>query len=279
MSHGFIAPSFQGAHFGLLSLHDKASIIAPLLAERWQASLTNTTAFDTDSLGTFSGEVERRLSPLECALRKARLALELTGADFGLGSEGSFGLAPWGFGVLNQELVACVPAGADWVVVGCHASPVAVAECRYGDSDALAKFWQTLPEGQGVMLSGDGRVAKGLCSASEVQAHLAAWYGERIPPDVRIAYDLRAHQSPVRRGNIARAVINLLERLDNPCSHCGRPGFWPDHREIGLPCAECGAPTNSLLARIARCEGCGCQQAYPVEVQHADPASCPLCNP
>ena len=270
---------FHGAHFGLLSLHDKASIIAPLLAECWQARLTNTTAFDTDSLGTFSGEVERRLSPLECALRKARLAVELTGADFGLGSEGSFGSVLWGLSVINQELVACVPARGDWFVVGCHAEPVAVSECQYGDSEAVARFWSDLPAGQGVMLIGEGRIAKAVTSRADADAQLAQWYGEQIPPQLRIAYDLRAHQSPLRRLNIARATTNLLARMDSRCSVCALPGFWPDQTETGLPCGDCGYPTNSARAQVAHCRGCGYRLSTPVTAVYADPATCPLCNP
>jgi hypothetical protein len=270
---------FHQAHFGLLTLHGKESILAPALSERWQARLSHSQAFDTDSLGTFSGEVERRLSPVECALHKARLACELVGADFGLGSEGSFETAPWGFGVMNQELVACVPAEGDWHVVGYHVAPVAVGECRYGEREQQEHFWQHLPEGQGVMLIGEGRVAKGLRSQTEAMAQLTDWYGDRIPSDLRIAYDLRAHQSPVRREAIALAVANLLERLDSFCEHCHRPGFWPDQYETGLPCRDCDYPTNSLRARIARCEGCGLQQRFEVETPTADPATCPRCNP
>lgn len=274
-SHGKY-PDFNGAHFGLVSLHDKASIIAPALAERWQARLTSSTAFDTDSLGTFSGEIERRLSPVECALDKARRALALTGAEFGLGSEGSFGPAPWGFGIFNQELVACVPAEGTWSVVGRHVTPVAVTECRYGDTRAVAQFWENLPAGQGVMLIGEGLVAKGILSKEAAMAQLAQWYGEKIPHDLRISYDLRAHQSPLRRVSIAHAVANLLERLASACEGCGQPGFWPDHHETGLPCGNCGCPTNSLRVRTSRCEGCGYQVSSMVEASLADPATCPM---
>lgn len=270
---------FAGAHFGLVTLHGKESIIAPALAQRWQARLTTTTAFDTDSLGTFSGEVERRLSPVECALQKARLALSLTGAGFGLGSEGSFGTAPWGFGVINQELIACVTADANWHVVGCHAAPVAVTECRHGDAHARADFWRNLPAGQAVILVSEEHVAKGVASEAEAEKLLTDWYGGRIPPDLRISYDLRAHHSPARRINIALALENLMKRLESACACCGRPGFWPDLYETGLPCSACGFPTNSLSARIARCEGCGHQESTAVESTHADPATCPLCNP
>lgn len=270
---------FQGAHFGLLSLHGKETILAPMLYQRWRASLTHSEAYDTDSLGTFSGDVERSLSPTECALKKARLALELTGADFGLGSEGSFNTGPWGFGVINQELVACVPASGNWYVVGWHTALAAVEECRYDEPERQAHFWQHLPEGQGVMLIANGLIAKGIRTQSEAKSQLYQWYGEHIPSDLRIAYDLRAHQSPVRRTNIALAVFNLLDRLDSPCGECGQPGFWPDREEAGLPCADCGCPTQSPRARIAHCESCGNQQIIPVEAEYADPASCQWCNP
>lgn len=273
------ATIFQGAHFGLVTLHGKESIFAPALAQRWQAYLTNNSSFNTDSLGTFSGEVERRFSPVECALRKARLALTLTGADFGLGSEGSFSTGPWGFGVINQELVACVSKMQDWFVVGHFAAPVSVMECRYGDTNDRDRFWHKLPNGQGVMLVSEDHIAKGVTSEAEATEILTAWYGEHIPDDLRIAYDLRAHQAPMRRSNIALALENLMQRLESHCTQCGQPGFWPDHHKTGLPCSACGFPTDNIISRSAHCEGCGHQVTTAVEALYADPATCPFCNP
>ncbi|MDO9622259.1 MAG: hypothetical protein Q7I91_10200 [Moraxellaceae bacterium] len=272
-------PTFYRAHFGLLTLHGKESIIAPALTQRWQARLTSSTAFNTDSLGTFSGEVERSLSPVECALHKARLALTLTGAEYGLGSEGSFNTSVWGFGVVNQELVACVNNKTDWFVVGSHTTFVSVAECRYGNAEARQLFWRNLQAGQGVMLISEAHTAKGVESEAEAIAILNDWYGEHIPADLRIRYDLRAHQSPMRQANIALALENLMMRLESTCRQCGRPGFWPDIRETGLPCRDCGFPTNNPRAHIACCEGCGYQESRAVAATHADPATCPMCNP
>jgi hypothetical protein len=276
---GQVPVTFQRAHFGLVTLHGKESLIAPALTRRWQARLSVSAGFDTDSLGTFSGEVERRLSPLDCALHKARQAVLLTGAEFGLGSEGSFGPGPWGFGVFNQELVVCVSAHSDWTVIGGHTAPVAVEECRYGDAGQQESFWQRLPDGQGVIVISGQRIAKGLQSRAEVIEQLALWHGEQVPGDARLMYDLRAHQSLIRRATLALAINNLLDRLDSHCEHCGRPGFWPDHPEPGLPCADCGGPTNSLRARRARCDGCGREQITAVDAVYADPATCPRCNP
>jgi hypothetical protein len=272
-------PRFHGGHFGLVTLHGKASIIAPALAQRWQAHLSNNTNFDTDSLGTFSGDIARVLSPRECALHKAQLALDLTGAEFGLGSEGSFETTRWGFGVVNQELIACISSKEGWCVVGSHSAYVAVAECRYGDSAARQTFWHNLPAEQGVMLIGERHMAKGVRSEAEANTLLTSWYGQHIPADLRISYDLRAHQSPLRRTNIALALENLMMRLESACTQCGRPGFWPDLRETGLACRACGFPTDNPRAYIACCDGCGFQQSKATTASHADPATCPMCNP
>lgn len=270
---------FHGARFGLVTRHGKESIMAPALAQRWQASLLHSTDFDTDSLGTFSGEIERRLSPLECAIHKARLAQTLTGAEYGLGSEGSFSSTLWGFGIVNRELIACVNATTELLVVGSHTALVGVAECCYGDTPARALFWRNLPQGQGVMLIGKKHIAKAVISEKEANAILRNWYGTAIPADVRIAYDLRAHQSPIRRANIALALENLMLRLESACHACGQVGFWPDHIETGLPCSACGFATENIRARIARCAGCGHEERNILPITHADPATCPMCNP
>lgn len=279
MSPKAIGQQFQGARFGLVTLHGKESIIAPALARRWQARQLHHSDFDTDSLGTFSGEIERRLSPLECATHKARLAHSLTGAEYGLGSEGSFSTTLWGFGIVNRELIACVNATTELLVVGSHTELVGVAECRYGDTQARALFWQNLPKGQGVMLIGKEHIAKAVISEQEAKTILRGWYGAAIPADVRIAYDLRAHQSPIRRANIALALENLMLRMESACQACGQVGFWPDHIETGLPCGACGFATDNIRARIARCAGCGHEEHNILPITHADPATCPMCNP
>ena len=64
----------------MLTQHDKTRLIAPALNSLgWQ--LTELGSFDTDALGSFSGEQPRFMSPYECALRIAAIAAELSGAD------------------------------------------------------------------------------------------------------------------------------------------------------------------------------------------------------
>jgi hypothetical protein len=84
----------------LLTRHGKAAAVAGPLAEAGFAVHT-VDDWDTDQLGTFTGEVPRPASQLEVAFMKARKAAELSGCRYGLGSEGSFGpdpfvsMSPW----------------------------------------------------------------------------------------------------------------------------------------------------------------------------------------
>ena len=73
----------------LSTLHQKARWIKPHLVSLGY-ELEESTLFDTDSLGTFSNEVERTLSPKESALAKAKKAGELRASDWGLGQRREF---------------------------------------------------------------------------------------------------------------------------------------------------------------------------------------------
>ena len=112
----------------LLTKHDKGGLIAAELAEVG-LDVEVTSAFDTDNLGTFSGEVPRSLSPLECAKRKAQLACELTGLNIGLGSEGSFGGGPMpGFVNWDEEILVMYDKQADLEIVAYVQGPIKVGD-------------------------------------------------------------------------------------------------------------------------------------------------------
>ncbi len=58
---------------------------------------------NTDQLGTFSGEIERVLSPIDAAREKCKLAFESTDIDLVISSEGSFGPHPSYFFAPSDE--------------------------------------------------------------------------------------------------------------------------------------------------------------------------------
>lgn len=270
---------FQDKTFALLTLHGKEKIIEPIFLEQLQVKIQLTQAFDTDSLGTFSGETERLLSPVDCAKKKAELASSLTGYPIGLGSEGSFHAGPFGLVTFNEELVACVDSENQWTVIGRSYQPCPVREQECRNADELEKFINQTPLNQGLILKVHDYISKGLYEGTAIYQQLQQWFGDATKWPVTISYDLRAHHCPERRERIAKATQNLVERLLSACPNCKRPGFWPDEVRIGLACSSCGTPTNTVKQRIALCQYCTHQQLIENEEKFADPSSCPSCNP
>ena len=71
--------------------------------------LTVPVGFDTDQLGTFSGEIERVGSAKDTAIRKARLGIAATNLPYGFASEGSFGPHPLvPFAGIGHEIIVFV---------------------------------------------------------------------------------------------------------------------------------------------------------------------------
>lgn len=274
-----MAGPFQDATFALLTLHGKQHVIAPVLWEHLKARILHTDAYDTDTLGTFSGEIERVSAPLDCAKKKAELACSLTGCAIGLGSEGSFSPGPFGLVTFNEELLACVNVAEHWTVVGRSYQPCTVREQQCQNGDELATFLGATPSGQGLILKAQGRLSKGLLGESEVAEQLRRWFGTTVQWPLTVSDDLRAHHCPERRERIARAAENLAERLLSACPNCRCPGFWPDEVRFGLPCRWCGTPTNAIMQRIVNCQSCQYQQLFDIEEEYAEPDNCPNCNP
>ena len=78
----------------MLQKHRKEQVIAPILEEAFSVKCFVNESFDTDMLGTFSGEVERKHDPVSTARLKCLKAMKLNNCDLGIASEGSFGSHP-----------------------------------------------------------------------------------------------------------------------------------------------------------------------------------------
>ena len=273
--------NMQTPSFALLTQHGKQELLRPCFEEMaWQ--FTHTRGFDTDSLGTFSGEVERSGPPLTCAQQKAQIASELAGSDYGLGSEGSFTRAPFGLGIVNQEIIACTHRSGRLLAIGSYEAPFPEHSITIDSPDApqLVDFIKDLPEGQGCMiLHNKSALAKGLRNGQEISDTLHQQDQHTLAQGVEISYDLRAHFCPQRRTHIEMAADNLLQKLKRRCPKCRELGFWPDRLEPGLPCEWCGQPTDRIKSRVATCTRCGYQACYRSEETRASPQYCQSCNP
>lgn len=99
---------FEGLTIALATKHGKEQVIIPLLQEALGIKDHIIPAIDTDQLGTFSGEVERKGTPLEVLRQKCKLAYDLTGCPLVIASEGSFGPHP---------SLYFIPADDEWLLL------------------------------------------------------------------------------------------------------------------------------------------------------------------
>jgi Zn finger protein HypA/HybF involved in hydrogenase expression len=257
----------------LLTKHQKSRWIGPLLAEAG-VQLVESNEFDTDQLGTFSGEIERTLTPKDAALTKAREACRISGNDWGLGSEGSFGGGP-AAGLINwNEEILCLYQRSTGLTVYAHASgPSAVAPL-----DLNQPLTEQLPQwpGQHWIAKHSQGIEKGL-NAQQLEAWMSQFADST--QSITIEPDLRAMYCPDRQLMLEKAAQDLAYRLQQRCPQCQSIDFVVKQHHPGLPCALCGLPTRLAKSRVKICPQCDYQESELVEPPKADPAHCHYCNP
>ena len=244
---------------------------------------------DTDQLGTFSGEIPRRDSMLETAKRKALLGVQLTGAEIGIASEGSFGphpAVPWI--PSDTELIVWYDHKHSWFV----SESVISLDTKYGkittDSfDELLSFCNKMgfPSHGLVVRPNTSKkkkhIIKGICSKSELYHSFEE--SIKVSKDNRVwaETDMRAHVNPTRMKVIQKAADRLARRLQNYCPNCDLPGFGFEKGVKGLPCSLCGAPTEMVKNEHWVCPHCSHSHLFPRTdgLTEADPQYCSFCNP
>jgi hypothetical protein len=276
---------YRGKRFSLLTQHGKERVIAPLLAERLDVRVELATGFDTDTLGTFTREIPRDGTQLEAARKKATTGMDLLHLDHGLASEGAFGAAPFGFFPWNVEVVVLVDRERDIEIVGRAQGPARHLHEHVTSLEALASFARRagVPD-HGLVVRPDGendpRVRKGLTGFPALREAFEEAMAEAQSSSVFVENDLRAHMNPTRMGVIREATSNQNERIESSCPRCGTPGFWRVERTAGLPCRDCGSPTDE-----PRAERWACITTDHFEIRDlsrgrfADPYRCNTCNP
>lgn len=242
---------------------------------------------DTDSLGTFSGEVERVGTPWEVAVAKARLGMEASGLPLGLASEGSIGpddAIP--FLVSDVELVVLVDDVRGIVIgetAGEYGIPTVAIDVRIDsviDDEDLARAG--FPEHGLIVrpLGTTGPIVKGVHDHHELHEAVVRCASESGASVLRIESDLRAYHHPTRRTVIARAAERLSARLTRLCPSCDCPGWGVGRHDRGAPCSVCRASTRVVSTEHFICASCSYEEAKPTDAAAGvDPQYCPRCNP
>ena len=281
---------FAGRQVVIATMHGKEQAIAPLLQSNLGISTHVPSDFNTDRFGTFTRDVKRPAEQLATARIKAQAALELTGGDLAIASEGSFGTHPdIPFVPCDRELVLLLDQKHDLEIVGQAISTQTNYRSQTIRSveEALTSATEVgFPEhGLVVMPTAEGgspaEIAKGLKSKDALVTVIDNTLASSITGTAHIETDMRAHVNPSRMGVIAEATEHLIQTIAQRCPACNCPGFAIAKRNPGLPCAWCRTPTLLTLSVTYRCQRCQCDQVkmYPDGQQTADPGNCPYCNP
>lgn len=277
---------FKNRVLVIASKHQKESIIAPILLEALSLKETVVSSIDTDKFGTFSGETERTVSPIEALRLKCREALENTEYDLAIASEGSFGAHPsYPFIHADDELVLLWDKTNDLEIWAREVSPQTNFNAReiYSLEEAMdfakeAKF----PSHHLIVKDKKDKptfLQKGIDSFDKLSSIATELL--KLEGQFYIETDMRACYNPTRMQVIAVATQKLLEKLQSLCPNCQCPGFGLTQTKKGLRCEQCHTPTNLPLVAIHTCQKCAhvSEVMYPLNIKVADPMYCDICNP
>ena len=99
---------FSGRRLLIVTKHQKEEVIAPLLEAVLGVTCFVVKDFDTDSLGTFSGEISRKDDALTTLRKKCWEGMQAEGFDLAVATEGSFG---------NHPTVFFAPANDEFIML------------------------------------------------------------------------------------------------------------------------------------------------------------------
>ena len=275
---------FSGRDLVLATKHGKEQVIRPLVDERLGARSRIQKELDTDLLGTFTGEVERSYDPLTTVRLKCEMALDLSGADLAIATEGSFGPHPQ-FGIipLHEEIVFLLDRKNHLEVFHVERTSDTnfLREEVHSSTDLLELAQRAgFPDHALILRDVDNVqiIHKAIQDPSLLMKTFEDLHQGHRP--VSVETDMRAHLNPTRMKVIEKATIGLIERLNHTCPNCASPGFGMEKRIPGLPCSQCGLPTRSPKGETLQCPKCGHQEdIFYEKTQFEDPMNCDYCNP
>jgi hypothetical protein len=274
----------------LATMHQKERVIAPLFATELGLTVTVPTEFDTDCFGTFTRDVERPGTQLEAARIKARAALEMTGAEIAIASEGAFFSHPFApYVACDRELILLMDQTHSLEIVAEELS----IQTNYAHQSikTLEEAWAFaqkigFPEHALVVMpckdtQDKQDIFKGITCSKVLTETVELLLQQSSTGTVHLETDMRAMFNPTRMRAIEQVTQNLIAKLKRHCPGCDCPGFDVVEYQKGLPCSLCHWPTEMIRAEIYQCQKCSYKQEklLPQGLEFADPGQCSYCNP
>jgi len=277
---------FQGRKVIIATKHQKENVIAPIFEKELGVICFVDETFDTDALGTFTGEVERVLDPISTAREKCLRAMKINNCDLGIASEGSFGPHPSMFFINADDefLIFIDTQNKIEVIVRELSTSTNFNGKQIQSQKELLEFANQIdfPK-HGLILrkSKDENAAiyKGIIEIETLERTFEYLYSKYN--SVYVETDMRAMFNPTRMNVIEKATQKLVQKIKSTCPQCKMPGFGITDARNGLECSLCGSPTNSTLSYIYVCQHCQFkkEEMYPNKKTTEDPTYCDYCNP
>ena len=277
---------FKGRQLLIATKHAKQMVMASILEKSLGVITYTPELFDTDVLGTFTGEVERTDDPLTTLRKKCSLAAEQFNYDLVVASEGSFGPHPTlFFASADDELIMCLDTKNNLEIVARELS----VETNFNGSiitttDQLDAFADKVLFPEHALILRDAKhsnktIIKGITDRDTLYKafnEIIAKYGTAYAET-----DMRAMYNPGRMRVIEAATLQLVKKMQSLCPQCSTPGFDVTSATRGLPCGFCHTPTRSVLSYTYSCVKCNFTQEemYPDKKLFEEQMYCDVCNP
>lgn len=277
---------FEGRQLLIVTKHEKEKVIRPIFEQELGVQCMVNHSLDTDLLGTFSGEVERKNDVLTTLREKCQLAMEQSPCDLIIASEGSFGPHPTiFFAHCDDELMMLKDVKNDLEIVVREISTSTNFNASLVHNEIELMEFATKAEfpKHGLILRPDEKnytiIYKGITDVKNLKEHF-----EQLHSKFGKAYvetDMRANFNPTRMSVIEKVAHKLAKVIQSSCPNCQTPGFDVQQVKSGLPCEWCSSPTRSTLSFMYQCKKCNFANEvfYPHKKKVEDPMYCDYCNP
>ncbi len=277
---------FKGRKLLIATKHKKEQVIAPLLEKELDVKCYVLDDFDTDLLGTFSGEIERTDDPITTVRKKCLMAMQLADADLAIANEGSFGPHPDMFFVSADDefLIFIDKTNQLEVIVREIITNTNFFGSEIKTETELLEFTNKAQfPSHGLIIRKTKEdftdQVKGIIDWGKLHDEFNRFMNQY--GSVYIETDMRAMFNPTRMKVIEKATFRLIEKIKSFCPNCQTPGFGIVNAKAGLPCELCNFATRSTLSYVYECKTCSYikEVKYPHGKMKEDPMYCDVCNP
>lgn len=280
--------SYKDKPIAFATKHEKEKAVAKHFQKHLQATLI-LPIVDTDLFGTFSGEIERKDTPLKTLEDKARAGMKASGLPYGLASEGSFGPNPH-ISFLYQDIEQMVFIDDErnikifetLISKKTNFSHI----CVHTKEEANTFLKKALFPSHGIIVRPNYWEDKNIIFKNIknfIDFEKAFSISKEISSDKKVwlETDMRAYANPTRMRLISILGYLLAKRLSTCCPLCFSPGWGYLKNEQGLPCEYCHFPTEMVRYKVFGCNNCSHQKTLPRKdkLKFAPQIFCTLCNP